>query len=120
MKNSRFVPVLRVNSARKSAQFYADNLGFATDWEHQFEANFPLFISMSLGTLQLFLSEHKGSGMDNAELYVYVDDVDSLYHQLTSKGTRVEQPPTTQPWGVRDMKLQDLDGHRFIFASKLS
>ena len=120
MKESKFIPILRVKSARQSAHFYKNNFGFITDWEHQFGADFPLFISVSLGGLQLFLSEHKGSGMDNAELYVYVGDVDSVYTQLTSKGIQVEQPPTDQAWGVRDMKLQDLDQHRFIFATKLS
>ena len=118
-KDSKFIPVLRVKSARQSAQFYQDNFGFTVDWEHQFGADFPLFISMSLGTLQLFLSEHQGSGMNNAELYLYVGDVDSIYDQLVSKAVQVEQPPTDQPWGVREMKLRDLDQHRFIFATKL-
>jgi uncharacterized glyoxalase superfamily protein PhnB len=120
MKESKFIPILRVRSARQSAHFYKDNFGFIANWEHQFGPDFPLFISMSLGSLQLFLSEHKGSGMENAELYVYIDNVDSLYAQLTSKGVPVEQPPTDQPWRVRDMKLQDLDQHRFIFAARLS
>jgi len=120
MEDSKFIPVLRVKSVRQSAQFYKESFGFNADWEHQFGADFPLFMSMSFGSLQLFLSEHKGSGMDNADLYVYIDDVDSLHAKLVSKQVPVGQPPVDRPWGMREMKLQDPDGHRFIFASKLS
>ncbi len=119
MNDSKFIPVLRVRDARKSAKFYGDYFGFIADWEHQFQADFPLFMSVSLGSLQLFLSEHEGSGMNNAELYVYVPNLNSLYTQLSSKEVSIEQPPTIQPWGVKDMKMLDPDQHRFIFAEKL-
>jgi len=118
VKNSTFIPILRVKDARKSAHFYAGALGFATDWEHQFGSCFPLFISISKGTLQLFLSEHKGSGTDAADSYAYIPDVDSLHAQLVSGKVPIEQPPTDQPWGVRDMQIRDLDGHRINFATR--
>jgi uncharacterized glyoxalase superfamily protein PhnB len=118
MSEPAFIPVLRVKDARKSAAFYASHLGFSTDWEHQFGPGFPRFISISRGTLQLFLSEHAGSGMERAELYVYLPEIDSLHTQLAAEGVTIEQPPGDQPWGVRDMQIRDLDQHRFTFAMR--
>ena len=37
MSDDRFIPILRVKDARRSAVFYAGNFGFTIDWEHQFE-----------------------------------------------------------------------------------
>ncbi len=118
MTDSVFIPILRVKDARKSAQFYGANLDFVIDWEHQFGPEFPLMISMSCNSLQLFLSEHKGTGTDQADLYVYWPDVDALHARLVSGGVVIEQAPTDQPWGVRDIQIRDLDGHRITFATR--
>jgi uncharacterized glyoxalase superfamily protein PhnB len=111
------IPILRVKDAEQSARFYCEKLGFTKDWEHQFGPDFPVFMSISCGSLRLFLSEHKGSGTDCAELYIYVPDVDSLHAQFISRGVSIEQPLTDQPWGVRDMQIRDADQHRFTYAT---
>lgn len=118
MSTSPIIPILRVKDARRSAEFYCGQLGFVTDWEHQFGPDFPLLMSISRGALNVFLSEHQGTGTDHADLYVYVPDVDTLHAQLMSAGVTVEQPPTDQPWGVRDLQIRDLDEHRFTFATR--
>ena len=117
MNDSTAIPILRVKDARRSALFYCEKLGFTKDWEHQFGPEFPLFMSISRGSLKLLLSEHQGSGTDHADLYVYVPDVDSLHEEFTSAGVTIEQPLTDQPWGVRDTQIRDLDDHRFTFAT---
>jgi catechol 2,3-dioxygenase-like lactoylglutathione lyase family enzyme len=118
VNDSSFIPILRVKDARRSAQFYGSNLGFTTDWEHRFGPDFPLFISISRGSLQLFLSEHSGTGTDEADLYLFVPDVDSLHAQFASAGVTIERPPADQPWGVREMRIRDLDRHRITFAAR--
>ena len=118
MNNSAFIPILRVKDARKSAQFYQSHFGFGIDWEHQFETDYPLFISISSDSLHLFLSEHMGTGTDEADLYVYLEDVDALHTRLQAGKVVIQQQPTDQPWGVRDMQIRDLDGHRITFATR--
>ena len=37
----RTVPIFRIFDEQKAMEFYIDFLGFALDWEHRFEENFP-------------------------------------------------------------------------------
>lgn len=115
-----FIPILRVKGARLSERFYREKFGFAKDWEHQFAAGYPLLIAMSCGECRIFLSEHKGTGTDQVDLYAYVQDVDALHAELAATGVTIEQAPVEQPWGVRDMQVRDPDGHRFTFATTQS
>lgn len=112
------IPILRVKDARTSAVFYCEKLGFSKEWEHQFGPGYPIMMAISMGSLNLFLSEHQGTGTDAADLYVYVEDVDSLQSRFIAAGVSIEQPATDQPWGVRDLQIRDLDRHRFTFATK--
>ena len=114
-----FIPILRVKDARNSERFYREKFGFTRDWEHQFAEGYPLLIAVSCGERRIFLSEHKGTGTDHADLYAYVPDVDALHAELAASETTIEQAPADQPWGVRDMQVRDPDGHRFTFATTL-
>lgn len=118
-RSAGWIPCLRVRDAHASAAWYADALGFKTDWEHQFEPNFPFFISVSRGPLTLYLSEHRGDGAKEVETYLYVEDVEALFADLGQRGIAVASPPTTQPWGVREIQLQDPDGHNFVIGMDL-
>jgi uncharacterized glyoxalase superfamily protein PhnB len=44
---------------------------------------------------------------------VGVHFLDSLHQEHNSRGEVIRQPPTNMPWGVREMKVQDPNGHRF-------
>lgn len=113
----QLIPILRVADAHRSARLYCEHFGFSKEWEHQFGPGYPWMISLLSGAVRLFLSEHKGTGTDNADIYVYVDDVSALHSKLESGSVTIEQPPADQEWGVREMKIRDLDGHRFTFGT---
>ena len=53
------LPTLQSNDASKSFAFYESILGFSKNWEHRYEAELPLFISMSSGEITVFITEHK-------------------------------------------------------------
>ena len=48
---------------------------------------------------------------------IFVEDVDALYEEYKRSGANIRQAPTNMPWGVREMNIQDLDGHRFRMGS---
>ena len=100
----KVVPFLRVADAEASAEWYA-RLGFTVDWRHRFEPGLPLFISMSNGDGQVFLSEHNGDARPDTLLYVYVDDVDAI---AAEHGVQAH----TAPYGMREIGLTDPDGNR--------
>ena len=106
---TKVVPFLRVADAEASAEWYA-RLGFSSDWRHRFSPGLPLFISISNGDGQVFLSEHTGDARPDTLLYVYVDDVDTLAKEF---GARV----ATAEYGMREIELRDPDGNRLRVGS---
>jgi uncharacterized glyoxalase superfamily protein PhnB len=43
---------------------------------------------------------------------IFVHDVDDLYGDDQRRGAIIRQPPANFPWGVREMHVEDPDGHR--------
>ncbi len=44
-----------------------------------------------------------------------VDDVDEEYKRLMELGVKILDPPTTRPWGARNMRFLDPDGNQVVF-----
>jgi catechol 2,3-dioxygenase-like lactoylglutathione lyase family enzyme len=101
---TKVVPFLRVADAEASAQWYA-RLGFSIDWRTRTQPHLPLFVAISNGEGQIFLSEHMGDAHPDGLLYVYVDDVDRVAADF---GTVAE----LAYYGMREIELTDPDGNR--------
>ncbi len=109
---TRVVPFLRVDDAEASAGWYA-RLGFRVDWRHRFAPGLPLFIALSDGGAQIFLSEHTGDARPDALLYVYVDDVDTFASEF-------DLEPHGAPYGMREIELRDPDGNRLRLGTPIT
>ena len=44
-------------------------------------------------------------------------DVDAASRRLTTLGLTIHQPPTDQPWGMRDLQVEDRDGNLLIVGA---
>jgi PhnB protein len=53
-------------------------------------------------------------------LYVHVDDVDSLFQHAVEAGAVVLEKPADQPYGERRCGVEDPEGHRWYFAQVLT
>ena len=116
---SSWTPVLKVADARASQQFYCDVLGFEKNWEHQFQEDWPLYMSVSRDSVTLHLSEH-GEEPTAITLVVGVEDVDRTYEEIRARGFEPEGPPENRPYGTRDFAFPDPDGHRLVVSMPLS
>lgn len=96
-------PILRTDDAVAAAAWYG-RLGFVQQWEHRFQPDFPLFLCVARGPMQIFLSEHRGDARPDTLLYLHVHDVEAV---ATEFGVAVEQAP----WGP-EVQLTDPDGNR--------
>lgn len=47
----------------------------------------------------------------------WVDDCDAAFAVAQRAGVDVVQPPTTEPWGVRECRIRHPDGHYFRISS---
>jgi predicted enzyme related to lactoylglutathione lyase len=48
--------------------------------------------------------------------YVELDDVESYYERVQSKGADVSKSLRAEPWGMREFGVRTIDGHRIMFA----
>jgi catechol 2,3-dioxygenase-like lactoylglutathione lyase family enzyme len=45
------------------------------------------------------------------DVYLWVDDVEALHEALRARGADVLHPPTDRPWGMREIRVRDLNGY---------
>jgi catechol 2,3-dioxygenase-like lactoylglutathione lyase family enzyme len=113
---ARAIPIIRIFSEEKAREFYVDFLGFTVDWEHRFEANFPLYMQVRRSELILHLSEHHGDATPGSTIFVPVRDIDALHAELQHKDYRYGKPGVeTLPWG-KVLETIDPFGNRIRFC----
>ena len=117
MHLGKVVPILLIFVEVKALEFYVDFLGFKVDWQHRFEANFPLYLQVSLGECVLHLSEHHGDASPGAAVRIQAQGVDVYQQQLLGKAYRHAKPGVEDtPWGTREMSIRDPFGNRLVFV----
>ena len=82
------VPILRMFDLEKTKAFYVGLLGFEIDFEHRFEAGFPLFMQVSRGGLRLHLSEHNGDATPGSAVNIYLKGLDAFHAEISGRGSR--------------------------------
>ena len=103
-------PILNVASVEASIEHYTSVLGFNKDWDWPAEEEDKTFASISNGEVHVFLAENS-QGARPVWIYYNVGDVDKLHEEYVAAGAVVTQEPVDEPWGAREMLVEDLDGH---------
>ena len=107
------IPVLNVRKFAASMDYYINKLGFSKKWDW---GDPPTFGCVTRGKVDIFLCEG-GQGQPGTWMCIFIEDVDALHEEYQTSGAIIRQPPTNMPWGIREMNVQDLDGHRFRMGS---
>lgn len=108
------IPILNVKSVPASIDYYVDKLGFQKEWDW---GSPPEFACVQRDDVRIFLC-YDGQGATGMWISVFLQDVDALYEDYKKTGAIIRQPPTSFPWGVREMNVEDLDGHRLRMGSE--
>lgn len=113
---SQTIPVLRIFDVAKAREFYLDFLGFALDWEHQFEPGMPVYMQVSRAGLVLHLSEHHGDACPGSTVFLRVTGLDDYHREITAKGYGYLRPGVEPTFhNSRGMELADPFGNRLRF-----
>ncbi len=121
MSLGKVTPILRVFDESKTREFYIDFLGFSIDWEHRFEDDLPLYMQVSKDGCTLHLSEHHGDCCPGSAVRIEVEDIDTYQQELIKKKYTNARPGVQdQPWGSRDMSINDPFGNRLVFTNAIS
>jgi hypothetical protein len=97
----RTAPILRIFDESKAKEFYLGFLGFRLDWEHRFDANFPLYAQVARAGLTIHLSEHHGDASPGATVFVTVHGVREYQKELARKDYNYLKPGLEDAaWGT--------------------
>ena len=120
MNTKHPIPILRSFDESKAKEFYIEFLGFEMLFEHRFEPDSPLYMGVILDKCALHLSEHYGDACPGSAIRMEIDDVEKFCRELNKKHYRHARPGVIeQPWGYRDMAIDDPAGNRLIFCSPI-
>ena len=108
------VPILSVKNVSNSIAYYVDKLGFEKEWDW---GTPPTFGCVFRDTVRIFLSQNT-QGAPGTWISIFVHDVDALHDDYVRRGAIIRQPPTNFPWGVREMNVEDPDGHQLRMGSE--
>jgi uncharacterized glyoxalase superfamily protein PhnB len=107
------IPILNVKNFAASMDYYVTKLGFSKKWDW---GDPPSFGCVARGKIEVFLSEG-GQGQPGMWMSIFIEDIDALHEEYKKSGALIRQAPTNMPWGVREMNIQDPDGHRLRMGS---
>jgi catechol 2,3-dioxygenase-like lactoylglutathione lyase family enzyme len=120
VKLGGITPVLRMFDTAKARQFYIDYLGFQVDWEHRFEPDLPLYMSVSKGGCCLHLSEHHGDASPGANIRIKAERLAEWHQQLLAMRHTYSRPGLERtPWNTVEMMLNDPFYNKLIFYEEL-
>lgn len=117
----RAIPILFVRDVTASARFFADKLGFATDFLH---GEPPFYGSVSRGGACVHL-RHVGrpnftelAAREEALILatIPVSDVAALHAEFVGRGVEIARGLVDQPWGGTDFHVRDPDGNEISFV----
>lgn len=110
------IPVMRIFDEAKAKEFYLGFLGMSLDWEHRFDADAPIYMQVSRGNLIFHLSEHSGDCTPGSKVFVFVNDLDSLHNEITSRTYKYSKPAIElAPWGDRCFTATDPFSNKVLF-----
>jgi uncharacterized glyoxalase superfamily protein PhnB len=115
-------PGITVNDLTKSLAWYTDVVGFTVE-ERWMKDGVLAGVSLRAGKATFMLGQddwkkgrdrQKGAGF---RLYCETSqDIDVLAKKIEARGGKLDQQPTDQPWGMRDIGLTDPDGFKITIA----
>jgi catechol 2,3-dioxygenase-like lactoylglutathione lyase family enzyme len=108
--------VLAVADLERSAIYYRDVLGFEVKWEGA--SDWRLIerdgVRIMLGHCPKDIRAGE-LGSHNWFGYLEVDDVDALFAEISARGA-ASTPPKNTHYGMREIVVTTLDGHRIVFG----
>jgi uncharacterized glyoxalase superfamily protein PhnB len=112
MKFETIVPIFYAADVVKSLNYYVDTLCFEEKWEWD---DPPTFGGVRNGDVQIFFCKNC-QGNPGTWISVFVDNVDAYYETIKAKGANILSPPQDMEWGIREMLVEDPDGHKIRFG----
>lgn len=124
-----FEIILYVSNQEKSKLFYSAILKQAPSLDVPGMTEFVLAGNLKLGLMPnhgiakiitpAMSHPSSGSGIPRCELYLLVDDLESVFQVAIANGAKEVSKISDRDWGDRVGYVADFDGHIIAFAEKI-
>lgn len=112
MSFEEVVPILYSADVKRSLAYYIEKLAFDDKWEWDEPATFG---GVSKHNVRIFFCL-KNQGSPGTWLAINVENVDEYYEIIKARGAVILSPPGDKEWFMREMLVQDPDGHIIRFG----
>ena len=107
--------LLRPADLGRSRHFYRDVLGLAVYREFGSPTDPAVVFFLGAGLLEV--SGHSaGAAGQSVMIWLQVRNVQAEHERLAAAGVRVLREPTTEPWVLTEMWIEDPDGVRIVLV----
>jgi uncharacterized glyoxalase superfamily protein PhnB len=119
-------PVLPVDDVAAAAAWFHDHLGFEIEFLYGDPVVHGRVRVGQMGPdgwgqpiyIHLSLADRPITPCGSTRLHVG-HDIDGLHARVLASGATVLQPPTDEPWGLREMVLQGPCGHLLVLGAEV-
>jgi uncharacterized glyoxalase superfamily protein PhnB len=114
------IPVIAVSSSTKAEDYYCRVLGFQKVFAHRPDHTKPdpCYLGVARDGVILHLESFRRERAGKTGAFLWVNDVDQLYQEISARGADTQLEPTDQTWGNRETHIRDQDGNVLCFASR--
>lgn len=106
----KLIPEFPLSDVARGVDYYRNTLGFSVNYE---QSDLAVMDRDDVRLLLVAKTErHKGIG----SAYAYVHNADALHEELRKRGANVQGEPVSQPWGLREFRVLDLEGNQITFG----
>jgi PhnB protein len=117
-------PAITCKNAAKAIDFYKNVLGASEIMRMQGPGGMVTHAELRIGDSVIFISDEfpgmavapTGSGPASSYLFLYTDNVDTVFNRAVSAGCHVDMPLDNMFWGDRYGKVTDPFGHHWGLA----
>lgn len=114
-------PSFVVNNVVTTAEYYRDVLGFEV---LGYFADPPVFAMVGRGGVEIHFgkadAESQRSNLElrkiSSDAYIWVDDVEALFHELKASGADIVEGPTRRIYDCVEMEVRDCNGFKLVFS----
>ncbi len=115
MKFEKSNPILYSKDVKKSLNYYTEVLAFDHSWEWGDPTDFGGVVK---DDVEIFFCLND-QGNPGTWLAIIVDDVDEYYKTIKDKGAKIISQPENKEWDMREMLVEDPDGHMIRFGNRI-
>jgi uncharacterized glyoxalase superfamily protein PhnB len=115
MKVPSIAPVFAVKNVDATSKYFVEVFGFKQEFR------FEEYVGLTFGELQLHLTSAGilPRPIGGGTAYIFTEEVDKYFKDVSARGARVKQGLQDQPYGLRDFTVEDLDGNILSFGKVL-